>query len=105
MLFLRNENINKYANYPKMNFLMKNKLLNWLLMLKRNRLQLKKNRKKHQLRKNQMCNCISIEQFYRCIKNYMKHLRGISDINKIQKAHCVAVRKCSKEILDMKGEG
>ena len=51
--------------------------------------------KKIRLRKNPMDDCISLREFYRCIRKYMKKYRGSSNIKKIQKAHYAAVRECT----------
>jgi len=47
----------------------------------------------------------SLEKFYRCIKEHMKGYRGSNDVEKIYEAHCIAVKKCSKEILEREKGG
>jgi hypothetical protein len=48
-----------------------------------------------------MHKCELLEKFYLCIKSKMEKYRGTCDVNKIQNAHCVAVKEGPKGILNM----
>ena len=41
-----------------------------------------------------MSDCVSLGQFYLCVKENMKDYRGTADVGKIQRGHIEAVKKC-----------
>ena len=44
---------------------------------------------------NKMPNCVSLEKFYRCVKEYMKDYQNTKDTEKIQSAYLQAVEECA----------